>query len=122
MDFSYRVYQFHSVQMVYSTRDFHSLGSSLLRKKGKAQSSYEVMTMSRKCEKLHLRFWWKNRVSSKQTQALFSKNKLPVWINPWTIQQLVNCASYKKSSGKVQTETLNNIQRWTDCKIKKYKI
>ena len=36
-----------------------------------------------------------SRVASKQTQALLSKNKLPVWSNPWTIQQLVDCASFK---------------------------
>ena len=31
-----------------------------------------------------------SRVALKQTKG-FPKNKLPVWINPWTIQQLVNC-------------------------------
>ena len=43
-----------------------------------------------------------SRVASKQTQALLSKNKLAVWINPWKIQQFVNCA----------TKSLKKIQRW----------
>ena len=50
--------------MVYSTRDFHSLGSSLLRKKVK---NSPVLAMYRKGEKLHLRFCWK---------AMLPRNKL----------------------------------------------
>jgi len=118
VDCSYRVYFIHS--KCYIQLAIFIISGSLLGKK-KVKNS-PVLTISRKCEKLHLRFPWKAVLPRNKLKLCFPK--LPVWINPSNIQQLVNCASKSSRNliDEIQTKTLKVFLALKNSKIKKKNV